>query len=78
MKIIGIRPSSFKGDKGEEITGKNIFMTYPLDKGTGYGTERVFVTDIKLHDWSYKPAVGDEVQMFYNRYGRCDHMEKVR
>ena len=49
MKIIGIRPSSFKGDEGEEITGKNIYMTFPLDKGTGLGCERVFVTDARLN-----------------------------
>lgn len=78
MKIIGIRPSSFKGDKGEDITGKNIYLTYPLDKGTGLGAERIFVTDAKAADWPYKPAVGDEVKITYNRFGRCDSMEKVR
>ena len=78
MKIIGIRSSSFKGDKGEEITGKNIYMTFPLDKGTGLGCERVFVTDAKIADWPYKPVVGDEVEIVYNRYGRCDKLVKVR
>lgn len=78
MKIIGIRPSSFKGDKGEEITGKNIYMTYPLDQGTGLGCERVFVTDAKMVNWPYKPVVGDEVRINYNRFGRCDSMEKAR
>ena len=78
MKIIGIRPSSFKGDKGEEITGKNIYVTFPLDKGVGSGAERVFVTEAKMADWSYKPAVGDEVNIIYNRFGRCDRMEKSR
>ena len=47
MKIIGIRPSSFKGDRGEDITGMNIYMTYPLEKGEGLGCERIFVTDAK-------------------------------
>lgn len=78
MKIIGIRPSSFKGAKGEEITGKNIYMTYPLDQGTGLGCERVFVTDAKMVNWPYKPVVGNEVKINYNRFGRCDSMEKVR
>ena len=78
MKIIGIRPSSFKGDKGEEITGKNIYMTYPLDKGVGLGAERVFITDAKMAGWDYKPQVGQEVKLSYNRFGRCDGMELVR
>lgn len=77
MEIIGIRPSSFKGDKGEEITGQNIYMTFPLEKGTGLGCERVFLTDAKIAGWEYKPRVGDEVKLSYNRFGRCDGMEKV-
>jgi len=45
MKIIGIRPSSFTGDDKTEISGKNIYLTYPLEKGEGQGSERVFITD---------------------------------
>ena len=33
MKIIGIRPSSFPGSNNEQIGGKNIYLTYPLEKG---------------------------------------------
>lgn len=77
MKIIGIRPSSFKGERGEDVTGMNIYMTYPLEKGEGLGCERVFVTDVKATRWTYKPKVGDEVDLQYNRYGRCDGMTKV-
>lgn len=78
MKIIGIRPSEFKGDKGETITGKNIYMTFPLEKGEGLGTERVFLTEDKMSKWAYKPHVGDEVRLSYNRYGKCDGMEKAQ
>ena len=78
MKIIGIRPSAFKGDKGEEISGKNIYMTYPLEKGEGLGSERVFVMDDKMEKWTYEPKVGDEVSISYNRYGKCDGMMKVQ
>ena len=76
-KIIGIRPSEFKGDSGELITGKNFYVTYPLDKGTGLGADRVFITDKKISSWGYQPAVGDEVKLEYNRFGRCSGMEKV-
>lgn len=77
-KIIGIRPSEFKGESGDTITGKNIYVTYPLEKGEGLGADRVFITDKKLQDWTYKPKVGDEVKMEYNRYGRCAGMEKAQ
>lgn len=77
-KIVGIRPSSFKGDNGEQVSGKNIYLTYPLEKGEGLCADRVFVTDGKLNEWAYKPRVGDEVRLAYNRYGRCAGMEKVQ
>ena len=32
MKIIGIRPTAFKGDSGP-VSGKNFYVTYPLEKG---------------------------------------------
>lgn len=68
--IIGIRPSSFKGDNGETVSGVNIYYTYPLDNGTGLGAERVFMTDAKLAGCGYQPLPGDEVQVEYNRFGR--------
>lgn len=74
MKIIGIRPSSFPGSNNETISGKNIYLTYPLEKGEGFGSERVFVTDEKASKWAYVPKVGDEVQVQYNRFGKCDGM----
>ncbi len=77
MKIIGIRSSSFKGSDNAEISGRNIYMTYPLEKGEGLGCERVFVVDSKLNRWPYQPKVGDEVQIHYNRYGKCESMSLV-
>ena len=71
MTIIGIRPSSFKGDQGDTVTGMNIYLSYPLDKGTGQGCERVFLTDAKLNKGGYAPQVGDEVRLEYNKYGKC-------
>ena len=77
MKIIGIRPSFFTGEDKSQISGRNIYLTYPLEKGEGHGSERIFVTDAKLNAWTYQPKVGDEVNVSYNRYGRCDGMAKA-
>lgn len=77
MKIIGIRPSSFTGEDKTQISGKNIYLTYPLEKGEGQGAERVFLTDAKLNKLTYQPKVGDEVNVSYNRYGRCDGVTKA-
>ncbi len=77
MKIIGIRPSSFTGDDKSQISGENVYLTFPLEKGEGLGAERIFVTNSKLNKWTYQPKVGDEVNVSYNRYGRCDGMTKA-
>lgn len=78
-KIIGIRPTQFTGkDDGSSVSGINVYLTYPLEKGEGLGSDRVFITDKKLQDWTYKPKVGDEVKLEYNRYGRCAGMEKAQ
>ncbi len=77
MKVIGIRPSSFTGDNKEQVNGYNIYLTYPLDKGTGNGAERVFLTETKWKELDYQPTVGAEVQLEYNRYGRCANIHKV-
>ncbi len=74
MKIIGIRPTQFKGDSGDNVSGKNVYLTFPLEKGEGLGAERIFLTDAKLNKWTYQPKVGDEVNVSYNRFGRCDGM----
>ena len=76
-KIVGIRPSSFKGSDGTEISGKNIYLTEPLETGEGLATDRVYVTDSKLANWTYKPTVGDEVSLSYNRFGKCNGMTKA-
>ena len=65
--IIGIRSSSFKGEDGVMITGKNIYLTEPLKKGEGHSAERVFLTDEKLRDRQYDPKVGDKVHIDWLR-----------
>lgn len=76
-KIIGIRPSSFKGDKGETIQGLNIYLTEPLEHGEGLSADRVYVTEDKVAKWAYKPHVGDEVRISYNRFGKVAEMSKA-
>lgn len=71
MKVVGFRKSSFKGDDGQQVSGVNVYLTYPLDKGEGQGTDRVYLTDAKLAECGYTPKVGDEVRLEYNRWGKC-------
>lgn len=69
--IVGVRSSSFTGNDGEQITGKTIYFTVPLEKGDGVSAERVFLTTEKLLKCQYDPKVGDDVHIEYNRFGKC-------
>lgn len=77
-KIVGIRPCSFKGDDGALVEGVNYYLTEPLDKGEGLATDRVFFTVAKLATCGFKPALGDEVEVSYNRFGKPSGMIKKR
>ena len=78
MKVVGFRKSSFKGDDGQQVSGVNIYLTYPLDKGEGQGTDRVYLTDAKLAECGYTPKVGDDVRVEYNRWGKCSGIFAVK
>ena len=59
MKIIGVAGSSFKGDDGKQVTGYNVYLSWPLSGGDGEGATRVYVTDKRLATWTYFPQVGN-------------------
>lgn len=70
MKIIGYRESNFTTPDNKNISGYNIYVTYPLDKGVGEGSERLFLTVDKLLACGYNPHIGDEIKVEYNRFGK--------
>lgn len=76
-KIIGIRSSSFKGNDGTEVQGTNFYFTYPLDKGEGCGADRAYLTASRLSQLGYVPKVGDEVEVIYNRFGKCSEFRRI-
>ena len=77
MQIVGVRPTQFKASQGDNVSGQNVYMIYPLDKGEGHGTDRVFLTDSKLVKGGYAPRVGDYIEVQYNRFGKCDGIVPV-
>lgn len=79
--VIGFMRSDFTAkDSGEYITGYNIYVTYPLmaDEFEGIGCERIYMTDKKLAMCGYKPAVGDEVVIAYNRFAKPTTITRIK
>lgn len=74
MEIIGLKRSKFTPKDGDqEISGYTLYLTEEREDVQGYAADRVFVTDKKLG--TYKPALGDNVRLLFNRWGKVDQVE---
>lgn len=73
MKLIGARPSSFKGSDGRQVEGYNLYVVYDSsetsDNVVGEQCERVFVLKSKL---LFDPCqcVGSQIDLRYNQSGK--------
>ena len=72
MKLIGYMRNNFTPEDGKTVTGFNLYLSYPLtgEEAGGFAVDRIYMTDAKLAQSNYKPKVGDEVIINYNRYGK--------
>lgn len=78
MLIVGYRDVSFKdNDSGREVNGKTYFFTCKQDHVVGVMAGKLFCSAQLLADLSYKPEVGDEVMVYYNRYGKVSSFSKL-
>lgn len=77
VSIVGYRDVSFTDDSGKQIDGRSYYYTATADGVVGVTAGKMFVSANNLRDMKYKPAVGDEVFVFYNRYGKPSGFQKV-
>lgn len=74
-EVVGFARSEFKPkDKQETICGWNIYVQCEDDKVTGYKCDRFYLGDGKC---DYQPQVGDRINVYYNRYGKVDSVQRV-
>lgn len=79
-KIIGIANTHFTPkDSDKAITGKTFYTTEPMDpkRGEGETADHFFLTNEKLAALNFTPAVGQTVDVLYNRYGRIATVKLV-
>lgn len=71
-KVIGIENVHFTGRDGNEVDGKRIHFTDPIDadRGVGEAADKVFLSAAKLAAFDFAPAVGQVVNFLYDRGGR--------
>lgn len=77
ITIVGYRDVNFTDDSGKVIEGRSYYYTSGADGVVGVIAGKLFVSAFTLRDLKYKPAVGDEVMVFYNRYGKPSGFTKA-
>lgn len=73
MKLIGYQHKHLTFQDGRSTDGYFLYLSEERKGVEGVATERVFLTDAKAN--GYKPYLGDELRLFYNRYGKLDSVE---
>lgn len=66
VTVIGVQPVNFTGSDGRQVTGHNLYVTYPSDRVEGVVSMKVFIPSRIV----FVPNVGDEIDIIYNRYGK--------
>lgn len=74
MKIIRLSDAAFVGDDGQEVLGMYVYL---VPNGNVGRPERVFLSEKKMEDITYKPVVGDVVFVFRGRGGSVVDMIKA-
>lgn len=73
VKIVGIVRTSFQPkDSATTIEGLTIHTTEPIarDRGEGVVTDHFFLTMDKLKSLQFTPAVGQEIEVLYTKWGK--------
>ena len=78
MKFIGKKAYSFADKDGRQVEGVSFHFIEPLEKGEGMGGVKHNMSPEKAAALAYTPAIGDEVTVLYNRYGKADAFIKQK
>lgn len=73
-KIVGFRRMSFTGQGGQKVEGTKIHYTYQETGTEGEKAENAFLSESRMQLWGFKPYVGQEINIEYNRYGKVQEV----
>lgn len=70
--VAGWRRVDFTGQDQKAVRGRTFYLSKAIaaNQGEGVEFEKAFFSDERLAAMSYKPAIGDQVEVLYNRFGR--------
>ena len=78
MKLIGIQRVDYTNKGGSRVLGYRLHLSIPASRNDCIGeiTDRVFVSD-SVFSMSDHLAVGDEVSIAYNKYGKVSAVSVI-
>lgn len=78
-KIGGLEHKSFTTKEGDTIEGVSLYVTdkIPPQRGEGCMGDRIFLSKNKLNDLSFVPAVGMDIEVLYNKYGKVSTIRLI-
>lgn len=78
MKVIGFRNVDFTGQDGRRVRGLSLYLSQPIIKnGCGEAAEKVFIPERFLNGMAAVPALGEEVEPVYNKFGKVVEVRPV-
>ncbi len=73
-RVVGYEGKTFNFEDGKTVNGFYLYLAENRNGVTGISCERVFVSDQKLD--GYIPALEDEIEVYYNRFGKPQRVLK--
>lgn len=78
MKILGFEHVKFNFNDGRSVDGQYVYLSDDSSqKVTGVRTERVFLSEAKAAACNFIPKLGDNVKVYYNRFGKVDSIVRA-
>lgn len=75
MKVLGVRVLNFTDEKGNQIQGVNVYVSFPEDNVQGEMTDKLFLSLNKFESICEVIKPGDEIEVTYNRFGKISKVE---
>lgn len=73
--VIGLKRRQYTNKKGREVSGYNVYLTYEDKCTDGHACLAEWCSCELVQDAGL--AVGDNVELLYNRYGRVESVRIV-
>lgn len=72
--VVGFRHVDFEDQKtGKRVVGVSLFLERPFEKAEqGYETMKIFINPEIVR---YHPQLSDDIELYYNKYGRVSDIK---